>query len=171
VFYSFITICFFKQIPLQFGDVFDQVKAVEGYADDDEYSQPYRFLEHWYFIRRGDGDTNDDKSTTASTTTSFKRRLPLPLNFVFSQDYRDCVIAGWLQPLRSSSSSWSQQEQPRPQQEQQAIFVELTEMEYCSFDRSKLYRGYWIYTPEALYWIRQPDTATGACTSTITSAK
>jgi hypothetical protein len=156
----------FKQISLQFGDAFDQVKAREGYADDGE-SQSYRFLEHWYLIQR---DTNDDadKTTTASSTTSFKRRLPLPPNYLFSQSHKDCIIAGWLQPLRSSSSSSKQeQEQPSlPKPQQEAIFVELTEMEFCSFDRSKLYRGYWIHTPEALYWLRQPDTATGTCTST-----
>jgi hypothetical protein len=158
-----------KQIALQFGDAFDQVKASEGYADDGE-SQSYRFLEHWYLIKRDDtSDTNNaDKSTCASTSTStsFKRRLPLPSNYLFSQSHKDCIIAGWLQPLRSSSSSGSEPEQQQSQPQQEAIFVELTEMEFCSFDRSKLYRGYWIHTQEALYWLRQPDTATSTCAST-----
>jgi hypothetical protein len=157
-----------QQISIQFGDVFDQVKASEGYADDEEYSQPYRFLEHWYLVERGTND--NDENTSASTTTSFKRRLPLPPNFLFSQD-KAYVIAGWLQPCRSSSSSESQQDQSQPPQEQQAIFVELTEMEFCSFDRSKLYRGYWAHTPEALYWLRQPDIATGTCTDTDTDTE
>jgi hypothetical protein len=122
-------------------------------------------LEHWYLIERGDGDTKDAKSASTSTT-SFKRRLPLPSNYLFSQEHKDCIIAGWLQPLRSSSASSSKQEQPQPQEK--AIFVELTEMEYCCVDRGKLYRGYWIRTPEALYWLRQPDTATGTCSSTAT---
>jgi hypothetical protein len=156
---------FFLQIPIQFGDAFDQVKAVEGYADDEEYSQPYRFLEHWYLVKRGDnGDNNNDSvSATASSSTSFKRRLPIPPQYVFTEDYKNCVIAGWLQPFRSSSSS-------ETLQEQQAIFVELTEMEFCSFDRSKLYRGYWVHTPDSLYWLRQPDTATSTCTSTNTDS-
>jgi hypothetical protein len=122
-------------------------------------------LEHWYLIKRDDAK-DDDNSTCASTATSFKRRLPLPPNYLFSQSHKDCIIAGWLQPLRSSSSG-SKQEQIQPPQE--AIFVELTEMEFCSFDRSKLYRGYWIHTPEALYWLRQPDTATGTCTDIANS--
>jgi hypothetical protein len=118
-------------------------------------------LEHWYLIKRD--DTKDaNKSTSAST--SFKRRLPLPPNYLFSQSHKDCIIAGWLQPLRSSSSSSCASKQEQDQPPQEAIFVELTEMEFCSFDRSKLYRGYWIHTPEALYWLRQPDAATGSCT-------
>lgn len=130
------------------------MKAVEGYADDEEYSQPYRFLEHWYLVQRSTGD--ESAAANPASTSTFKRRLPIPPHCLFAEDYKDCVIAGWLQPQQRTSSS---------QQQQQAIFVELTEMEYCSVDRSKLYRGYWIHTPQSLYWLRQPDTATGFSSS------
>jgi hypothetical protein len=90
--------------------------------------QPFRFLDLWYLVKK-DGDN---------------KRLALPTNCSFQGgDYENCVVKGWLKPASSGL--------------QEPISIELTAMEYFSVDRSKRYRGYWLHTRSALYWLQQPN--------------
>jgi hypothetical protein len=160
---------------LEFGTAYDLPKFAEGYADDEEYFQPYRALKHWYIVNRrvqrglfrndDDDEDNDDDNNNKIKTDHSKNssigdadldqqpRLPLPPDLVFGgPGYESCVLCGWLQPASSSSSAHVQ-----------PIFVQLDDLELWSVDRSRSYRGYWVYTNTttnhaALYCLEEPDT-------------
>jgi hypothetical protein len=108
--------------------------------DDNADAEPFRYLSHWYVTDR------------ASPTPM--QRVALPADYVFTQ--KSLSIAGWLQPSTSASKSTASRNlsstAPEP------IFVTLDAAEYLAFDRTRRYRGYWVGTADALYWLQQPET-------------
>jgi hypothetical protein len=74
--------------------------------------------------------------------------MPLPSNK--NQVIKNLVLAGWIQPPHNNKSL-------------SPIFVELDNICYYAVDRTREYRGYWIYTKRdnevedpPLYWLQEP---------------
>jgi hypothetical protein len=77
------------------------------------------------------------------------QRKPLPSK---NQVITDLVLAGWIQPS------------PQPHTNVSPVFVELDNLSFYVVDRTREYRGYWIYTNRdendaedpPLYWLQEP---------------
>ena len=138
------------QIQAELGEAYDQPQQQAEDDDDDDgifeddYSKPFRFLTQW-------------------TCTE-----ELPLDMEFSPG---TVVRGWLMPAAEAGQPKGDEDATQPQQPSTGasttttttstggmIPIELQPQSYC-LDRSPTYRGYWLVTEAALYWLHAPAAA------------
>jgi hypothetical protein len=121
---------------LQLGIEFNQPKFLgdEAYPDDDDFDLPFRFLDQWEL---------------RESTSILAVDLPSP----------ETSLVGWT--LRGRCVSTLPRDDNDPQgtvQPEDGGWVDLTRLEYYCVDRSRRYRGYWIVTEKAYYWLQQPKS-------------
>ena len=134
------------QISLQLPrTAFDFQKPALGYADDEDVIAhfPCRILADWFICK---------KLTPYSRSHYPRKRTALPRHINHLDNY---VLYGTIKPNH-------------PQQE--PLKVELTNLVHYTIDHSREFRGYWIATEEANYWLQQPCTkrlSVDSCTITV----
>lgn len=141
-----------EDIIRRFGLDYDQPMLDDFlYLDDDNHhllqQLPIRYLDQWYLFRRRDAPAaaNPDKKYEGLWVP----RSPLPEDSWMAQE--DYILRGWLRP--APLDAYSYQAPP--------ILVQINKMYLWCVNRSKTYRGYWIHTKTAIYWLRDPSTKQG----------
>jgi hypothetical protein len=107
------------------------------YADDDDYELPFRFLDQW--------ELRDAASATIVD-------LPSP----------ETSLEGWTLRGRCVPKLLRDGDDDDPKmvvQQENLGWVKLTRLDYYCVDRSRRYRGYWIVTEKAYYWLQQPQSS------------
>jgi hypothetical protein len=79
-----------------------------------------------------------DWSLTRKTKSNSEIRAALPTDTYLLNNY---TLSGTLMPL---------------DKQQIPILIELDELEYYAIDQSRSFRGYWVITEAARYWLQQP---------------
>jgi hypothetical protein len=144
--FSSFSLPVFNQISSQLPrTAFNFHKPAHGYADDDDVMAhlPCRILSDWFICK---------KSTAYSRSHFPRKRTALPRQGNHLDKY---VLYGTIKPNH-------------PQQE--PLKVELTNLVHYTIDHSREFRGYWVATPEANYWLQQPciqRRLVDSCTITV----
>lgn len=97
------------------------------------------------------------KTSTATQSTyspfSLKRRYPLPDSFSFeTHDDNDYILYGYI----NSTSSDNQAESSDKNSHCDQVLVELLNLKQWMFEKSNSYRGVWVKTPSAWYYLKEP---------------
>jgi hypothetical protein len=121
----------FVQVDLQLPPTaFNFRKPPQGLADNNDVVShlPCRILYDWYLT----------KQLTYENTSFHDRRVPLPTD---RQELDDYILMGTLKPHHAL---------------QTPIKVQLHELQFYIIDHTRGFRGYWVITPFAKYWLQQP---------------
>lgn len=98
---------------------------------------PCRALEDWYLVAKPNRALLGYFVSDETFAFPF-RRVSLPVD---TQDLQNYVLVGTLKPQQ-------------PQRE--GVKVELEELDFYTIDNEKGYRGYWVITAKAKYWLQNP---------------
>eukprot|EP00980_Cylindrotheca_fusiformis_P004344 scaffold923_cov85-Cylindrotheca_fusiformis.AAC.2 len=137
--------------------MFNFYRRPQGRIDDFDIisSLPCRAITNWFLTLKTVTATEATATTEPShTQIKSKIRRALPTKSYGLTDY---ILTGRLLPMGDQNDDDDDDDDGAYYS---PIWVELDQLEYYIIDQARPYRGYWIITNVARYWLQQPCKAT-----------